>query len=90
MEYGTVHRLTVPGSLSVPLRWTDGPTQLDFVLDGRTMAIVQDGDELASVIPDASLTSGINAGLKAGEVTWGRGIFGDFGGVTLDGRVEGS
>ena len=84
LEYGTVHRLTMPGSLSVPVKWTEGATRLDFVLKERTMAIVQDGDELASAPIDGSL----EAGMGAGEAAWGRGVFGSFGGLALEGWVE--
>ena len=48
------------------------------------MAIVQDGDELASAPIDGSL----EAGMGAGEAAWGRGVFGSFGGLALEGWVE--
>ena len=68
--------------------WTGQTTQLEFVLAGGTMAILQDGEELASAPIDASLAPGIEAGVAAGEVTWGRGVFGSLSGVSLEGRVE--
>ena len=87
-EYGAVIRLTMPGNLCVPAKWTDGPTELEFVLDGRTMSIVQDGETLASAEVDGSLATRITGGVNTGEVKWGRGVFGEYGGKTLEGRVE--
>ena len=87
-EYGAVIRLTMPGNLCAPATWTDGPTVLEFVLDGSTMSIVQDGEALASIQVDGNLASRIAGGVNSGDVRWGRGVFGEYGGKTLEGRVE--
>ena len=87
-EYRSVIRLTIPGNLCVPAKWTADPTELEFVLDGRTMSIVQDGETLASGEVDGSLSSRITGGVNAVDVKWGRGVFGEFGGKTIEGQVE--
>jgi len=81
-EYGSVIRLRLPGNLCAPLRWTDGPTELQFTLDAKGMYIAQDGKRLASAKGEPALIR--NPGLEA--VTWGRGVFGPFGGVALNGE----
>jgi hypothetical protein len=42
-EYGLIYRMRRPGHLSVPLRWTDGPTRLRIVLDATSIRLEQDG-----------------------------------------------
>ncbi|MBI2300485.1 MAG: hypothetical protein HYU66_16350, partial [Armatimonadetes bacterium] len=85
--YGTIYRLTIPGSLSVPVAWTAGPTELRLSIRGDEMRIEQDGRLLgAAKLPEALL-----ARLRGAEyqpVQWGRGVFGRYGGESLDGTVE--
>lgn len=82
-EYGAVIRLRLPGNLCAPLRWTDGPTVLQFTLDTNGMHLAQDGRKLTSTKHEGALAK--NSGL--GAIAWGRGVFGPFGGVALNGEV---
>lgn len=71
-EYGRVYRLTVPGVISAPIRWKNGPTTLTFtVADGR-IAMEQDEELL---IEAASPTV-----RDDWRITWADGIFGLLGG----------
>lgn len=88
LEYGTVTRLNMPGSLSAPVHWTSGPTRLVFSIAEGRMAIVQDGDTLATTTLGTALQSAIGGGLRERDVTWGRGIFGDMRGETLESEVR--
>jgi len=85
LEYGVVYRLTTPGSLSAPVRWTGEPTRLEFICGENGMAIVQDGRRLAAG-PPLDMTGTV--GVSGEDVTWGRGVFGQYGGLTLDGQIE--
>lgn len=72
-EYGSVYRLTMPGSLSVHTEWKDGPTRLEFtVADGR-MSVAQDGKPLGSVAIPAGVADSAEA---AADITGGKGVFG--------------
>jgi hypothetical protein len=74
-QYGRVHRIEKPGTLSARISWVDGPTTLVFaVRDGR-ISITQDGQTIAEAPVNAPL---IDA--SGNEVTWGRGVFGPFAG----------
>ena len=84
-EYGTVTRLTMSGSLSIPVRWTSGPTHIECLADNESLSILQDGEVLASTPFGGGL---LDAGVREEAITWGRGIFGDFSGVSLDGDME--
>ena len=86
-EYGSVFRLTMPGHLSAPVRWTQGETELEFILSGDEMRITQDGKSLASTRMGAALAAEIARAAKLGECTWRHGVFGRFGGATLEGTV---
>lgn len=41
-EYGLVHRISRPGALAAPLRWTAGPTRLRVVIGPETIQVFQD------------------------------------------------
>lgn len=83
-EYGRVVRLTVPGNLSAPIAWKDGPTELEFVITRDRMMILQDSTCLAETAIAPTLTTG----LKSAKITWGRGVFGSFAGKLLAQSVE--
>ena len=82
-EYGAVIRLKMPGNLCAPVAWTDGPTELRFVVTGKEMIIAQDGRRLASTGIDDSLAGNLSAGLSPDGVMWGNGVFGPFAGTIL-------
>jgi len=48
-SYGSVYRLTMPGHLGAAIKWTDGPTKLEFTIRGSKVSIAQDGEKLAAV-----------------------------------------
>lgn len=86
-SYGTVYRLTMPGHLSATTQWTDGPTILEFTIQGADISIAQDGEPLAVTTltgPLAERVEGLT-GLK--RVTWGGGIDGHFQGSTIKGAL---
>jgi len=87
-EYGAVVRLKMPGNLCAPIGWTDGPTEIVCTVGGGEMSVTQDGKLLASAKLSEFLASRIAACSGLGEVGWGRGAFGLYGGVSLDGAVE--
>lgn len=87
-EYGSVVRLRTPGHLSAPVRWKQATTQLEFVISGDDLRIVQDGEELASGKIGAALAAAIAAAPNLEKTTWGQGVFGKFTGASLKGQVE--
>lgn len=78
-EYGLVHRLRLPGHITGQVRWTDGPTRLQFVVADGQMRLLQDGRELAAG-PTEPATA---AGLAATTITRGKGMFGPLAGTLL-------
>jgi hypothetical protein len=84
-EYGSVIRLRMPGSLSAPVQWTEGPTELAFAIEGGTMRVEQDGRELDSAGLGEALAAAITTAGGLGEVEWGTGVFGRFGGKSVEG-----
>ena len=87
-EYGSVIRLRMSGNLCAPVRWTSEATELQFIVSGDEMRIVQDGERLASAKLGAALAGEIAKAPGLGEVTWGHGVFGQFAGAALDGKAE--
>jgi hypothetical protein len=76
--------MTMPGVVCAPLQWTEGPTQLEFAIDDEgCMSITQDGVALAFAKTDD--TSGVQSGVADSDQMWKRGIFGEFGGIKLEG-----
>ena len=87
-EYGAVIALHAAGNLSVPITYTGAPTRLEFIIGGGKLRILQDGSELASTALEGDL-AGLVAGAEAlSPITWGKGVFGDFRGAGVSGRVE--
>ncbi|MCP4643341.1 MAG: hypothetical protein GY851_23040 [bacterium] len=84
-EYGTVTRLTVPGHVSAPVAWTDGPTELRFRVNGEGMTIAQDGKTIATTKLPKPLSTVAVSGV--GDVTWKAGLYGAFSGAALEGEV---
>jgi hypothetical protein len=83
-EYGAVLQLTMPGSLTTPVRWKEAPTELQCVVFRDRMAIRQDGREIAS----ARLNAATARALQPADVTWGNGVFGPLQGKILRMRDE--
>lgn len=87
-EYGTVHRLTVPGHISAPTAWTGKPTQLRFILDSRGMRVVQEGRVIGEAEFAGTLPGAAGSAATLSDLTWGRGIYGTFNGSALSGAVK--
>jgi hypothetical protein len=87
-SYGMVYRLTMPGHLDVPTRWTDGPTTLEFTIDSEAIVITQDGERLVSKRLSGPEAKWLGSVKKLSEVTWGNGIYGRYGGVAIEGDFE--
>ena len=87
--YGKVYRTTMPGHLAAPTKWTDGPTTIEFLVRGSEISIEQDGRRLAETTMTGSLAeqSGRVKALKG--VKWGDGIYGRFGGASINGTING-
>lgn len=79
-DYGAIYRATVPGTLSVPIRWTPDPTRLEFAIHDGVLAIRQDDRILGSV----PLPGEAERVLKGGRFQRGQGIFGPFQGQALE------
>lgn len=82
-SYGAVYRVTIPGHLSGSLRWTDGPTTLIFELQQDKLTIWQDGSAIASQGVDGALADLLRMPPRLEAVSWGRGVYGDYGGRSL-------
>lgn len=87
MSYGSVHRLTAAGHLGAVVKWTPGPTRLEFVLSESTMSIFQDGTQLAETPIADPMWSQLQAGLKLKPPCWGNGTFGQFSGRKIEGNA---
>ena len=86
-EYGSVWRLRVPGCLSAAIHPVEMPTTLEFAITEAGMTITQDGLPLASTVLEPALADRLrNAGGWA-EPTWGGGVFGRFGGRSVEGAM---
>jgi hypothetical protein len=86
-EYGAVWRLRMPGCLSAPVHWSDGPTNLEFTITDERMVIRQNGLLLAATdLPD-DLAERLRTTDAWQGPTWGAGVFGPFGGASVDGTM---
>ncbi len=82
-EYGAVTHVRVPGHLSAPVKWTEGPTELRFTINDTGLHIAQDGKELGTATLDDIAVGTL------GEATWGKGAYGVFTGVGVAGEIQG-
>ncbi len=80
-EYGAVLRLKMPGNLAAQIRWSDGPTKLEFVVEQMRLVIRQDGKPLA----ETQLSFDTTPSLQDARAVWGEGAFGN-----LNGRLVSS
>ena len=87
-SYGNVYRLTTPGHLAVPVKWTGKATTLRFELVRNSIRIHQDGKRIAESPVTGALAKKLSAASSLKPVPWGRGVYGKFGGKSLDGIVE--
>lgn len=71
-EYGQVLRLRMPGHLTGPVKWTQGPTRFRFLIRQGRLHLFQDGHEIAATAIPPSFV----AGLRGAHITWGKGVFG--------------
>ena len=87
-EYGAVTRLSAPGHLSAPLAWREGEMELRFVLEDGAMRILQDGNEAGRTHIGSPLEEGFSGAGGIATATWGQGIYGAYGGKTLEGEIR--
>lgn len=81
LEYGAAHRLHLPGHLSAPIRWTDGPTVLEVRVEHDALEIHQDGQRVGRTM----LPPGFMADTTQGDITLERGVYGPFHGRAVEG-----
>ncbi len=83
-SYGKVYRLTIPGHLAAPTKWTDEKTTLQFTIQGSQIAIHQDGRQIAETTVTGSLGEQLRKLERLKNLTAGSGIYGSFGGVSIE------
>jgi len=71
-QYGRVWRYRLPGHLSAPLRYVEGPTRVRCELWPDRLRVLQDGVLRGEAPFDPQLLKG----LKPATITWGRGLYG--------------
>lgn len=86
-SYGSVYRVTMPGHLGAAAAWTDGPTKVELTIHGNQMRIAQDGKPLATTSVAGPLGDKLRGLSKLKAVRWGDGLYGNFSGTQLVGRV---
>ena len=87
-SYGKVYQLTMAGHLSAPTKWTEGPTTIEFMLNGSELAVLQDGKRLASTQLTGSLAQDLGKIKSFKNIKWGKGIYGPFGGTSMKGKIN--
>lgn len=87
-EYGSVTRVSVPGHLSAPVRWTEKTTELRFVISNKTMRIEQDGCQIGCVALSGAVANAETSAEQFSKVVWGRGAYGVFTGTSVDGAIN--
>ena len=83
-EYGAVIRLRMPGNLATPIQWPRGKTKLEFVIGPGSLAVRQDGAELAAT----ELTAGRELNAEQLQFSGGEGIHGPLRGEVLRHSIE--
>jgi hypothetical protein len=86
-SYGKVYRVTMPGHLSAPTKWTDGPTKIEFHVDTDHMQIFQNGKQIGSAPVSASFARQLKSLGQLKEMKWGEGIYGRFSGRSIEGTI---
>lgn len=88
-SYGAVYAITMPGHLSAPTTWTDGPTTFEFLVSGAEISMTQDGKEIGSTTLTGQLAERLGSGLRLDkDLNWGQGIYGPFRGKSIQGEVQ--
>lgn len=87
-SYGTVYQLTMPGHLSVTAKWTNGPTVLEFLIEGDEISVTQDGKTIGAMDVSPHISALLNNSAGAHKVRWGEGIYGGFRGTAISGTVR--
>jgi hypothetical protein len=72
-EYGAVLRLTIPGNVSAPIAWKSEPINLQFIVSGDRMTVMEDGSEVGSAAFEPTFLKEF----KPETVAWGQGMYGD-------------
>lgn len=75
-EYGLVTKLTVPGNLAAPLKWTGEPMQLTLTVTRDAMTVDHDGQRIGEVSVPAEMARRV----EDAQVQLGQGVFGPFAG----------
>ena len=87
-SYGTVYQAEMPGHLSGPTKWTDGPTKIEFTIRGTLVTIRQDGREIARTELSGSLVELLGDSPDFLAPKWGQGIYGRFHGKSVAGEMR--
>ncbi len=87
-SYGKVYRTTMPGHLAAPTKWTDGPTTIEFIIQGSKIAIDQDGKRTAATNVTGAIAEQLGKLKRLKDVEWGDGIYGSFGGASIKGTIN--
>lgn len=87
-SYGAVHALTLSGQLAAPARWTREATRFEFRIGPSEISLIQDGQELARAPLSDTLQQQLAGLATPSQVRWGQGVFGDFGGKSLEGTLR--
>ncbi len=86
-SYGKVYRITMPGHLAAPTKWTDGPTTIEFIIRGPEIAIHQDGKQIAATTLTGPLGKQLGKVTTIENIKWGDGVYGRFGGASIKGEI---
>lgn len=87
-EYGAVYGLRMPGCISAPIYWSEGPTILEFIVTRERIAILQHGMELASAPIAPALARALAQSGGVANLRSGTGVFGPYGGRSVEARVR--
>lgn len=80
LEYGSVYRYHQPGCLTVPVRWSQKPTKLRFVLTNTSLHVYQDDVILGHSHWQCASSSHVES---HPSIRWGQGVYGRFAGRSL-------
>ncbi len=81
---GPADRRRPPRTTHRPL----GPTTIEFIIRGPEIVIQQDGKRLATTTLTGHLAEQLGKAKGLGNVKWGDGIYGRFGGTSLKGDIN--
>lgn len=85
-SYGKVYRMSMPGHLSTPTKWLEGPTTFELLLNNSELTIIQDGERLAATRFTGSVAQKLGQVDSLKDIKWGKGIYGPFGGTSIKGK----